>query len=201
MRVVQLSRLRLLTLLVERRRHPSQMGQEGGERQPREHLGHTSLEYVVVLVLAPVACGESCSYAVGDGVTVEVVGEAEASVFLQKPVMLNVPLQLLLHISDHFSELLSKDLRHQPPRHVQSLLAVVVAIVFSRSTQSRLDQAIGHITDEESFFELVPRLDPDVRKQVVPENTLGKLDPTSLLVDATGIGAVTIGLDQLHRTA
>ena len=57
MGVVELSWLCLLTLLVERCRHSSKMGQKGCECESIDDLRHTGLENFVVFVFTPVARG------------------------------------------------------------------------------------------------------------------------------------------------
>ena len=72
-----------------------------------------------------------------------------------------------LHIFDNFSELLSENLGDKGTSHIKPLLSIVITIILGSSTKSSLNESISHVSSEECFFELVTRLDANVRKEVV----------------------------------
>jgi len=175
------------------------VGKERGKGESIEHLRDACLQYVVLLVSAPVACRKGLSHAIRNGVAVE-VGRKLEFLLLFKLVAVHVLLKQLLHVLDDFPKLLSEDLSHEPTGHIKSLFAVVVSIVLSGSSESRLDESISHVADEEGLLELVFRLDADVRQQVVTEDVLSELDSLLLLLDAT-LCAVTVRLYEGDGTA
>ena len=83
----------------------------------------------------------------------------------------------LFHIFDNSSELQSKNLSEQSSSHIESFLSVVITIIFNSSTQSRLDEPIGHISSEVSLLELITIRDTNMREHVVSEYASCPVDP------------------------
>jgi hypothetical protein len=135
MGVLQLSGLGLLTFFIKGRVNSTEVREEGGEGQSREHLGHSRLKHVIVLVPAPVASGEGSPHSSGDVLGPEVGGESLDSVLKVSSLVVDVLLNVVLHVGDHLSELLAEHVAKEGACHVQTFFAVVITIVFSGSVE------------------------------------------------------------------
>jgi len=91
-------------------------------------------------------------------------------------LIIDIFFKTFLHFSDNFSELLSEDVAEEGTCHVQSLLTVVISIIFSCSTKSCLNKPVGHVSGEEGFLEKVSILNTDMRKKVLSQYIDCKLD-------------------------
>lgn len=168
MGVVELSGLCCLSFLVERCRYSSQVRQERGKSKSIEHLRDSCFKNVVVLIFAPISSGKRGTKTTSDSFRFDVLFESQA--FGIELLTVNILLQVLLHVRDHLSELHSEDHFQQCSSHIQSLLSVVISIVFGRSSKVGLEKSVGHVTSEIGFLELVTLGDADMRKHVRLEN-------------------------------
>jgi len=73
MGIMELSRLGLLTFLVQGGCHSSEMGKERCKSKTVDNLGHTCLEYLLVLIFTPVSSCKSSPQSSGYGFRLNVV--------------------------------------------------------------------------------------------------------------------------------
>ena len=146
--IVELPRLGELPCFCNWRIQSPQMGNGGHECQPIENLGNTSLDGITILVFAPVACSQSSFETSGDDVVLDRLSDINVS-----GTAVDVLLQDLLHDIREGLEELPEVSSKEGTSHVQSLLSIVVSVVFVDDADRRFDQLVGDVPKKEGFLQ------------------------------------------------
>lgn len=85
-------------------------------------------------------------------------------------------LEVVFHLLNDLSELLSEDVAEKCTSHIKSLLSIVISVILHSPTEESLNESIRHITNKECLFEIIALLNTDMRKQIVPKKLLGILN-------------------------
>lgn len=166
---MKLTRLGLLTFLVQWGRDSSQVREERCEGQPVQHLRDTCFEDVVIFILTPISGRKSSLKTCGDGFSLKVFRQIVLQpdlviVSIPPSSVIDLLIDCLFHLFDDFSEFLLEDHVDKGSRHVESFLTVVVSVIFNGSAEMGLDESICHVSCEERFLEFIAMLDTDMGK-------------------------------------
>lgn len=75
-------------------------------------------------------------------------------------------LDVLAHVVGVLLKLLPENLCKKHASHIKTFLAIVVAVIFSRSTKSTCKHSVGHIANEVSLLKHAVGLGGHVRQEV-----------------------------------
>ena len=78
-------------------------------------------------------------------------------------LVINIFLNLSLHILDDLSELLSEHIAEESTGHIKSLFTVVISVILSCSSQISSDETTGHVSCVEGFLKLITLFNSNMR--------------------------------------
>mmetsp|Transcript_16479 Transcript_16479/g.64296 ORF Transcript_16479/g.64296 Transcript_16479/m.64296 type:complete len:1268 (+) Transcript_16479:614-4417(+) len=162
-RVVQLARLRQLSLAADGRVQAAQMGERRGEREPDQHLRDARACGARLAVCRPVAGSEGVLEAVCDSVRLE--GQLEVDV----AAVVHLALDEVARLLGQLAEELAEEVGQQRAGQVEALVGVVVAVVRRPPLQAGQEQAVHDVSEEEHLARDRVLVDAHVRQHLLEQ--------------------------------